>query len=659
MKPLEHFGHYKLKEKLIPFIFFITSLLFLGIVNQFELERLNRIATQEIAEIRARIEHAIVNAVNPVDALHSLVEAENGLPPIDEFIKFTKSMEVKTPILLALQLAPDGIVRLTTKPEKNHKAIGHDLFKDPIRHDQVLRALYTGQAIVTGPVTLIQGGDALIIRKPIFIAGAVSRTGVKDFFGFSIGVIDITQIYRDSDVDWEKYALRGRDGLGQNGDIFYGASDIFNFDNIQMEVTLPTGSWVIARRAPVMSDYAFEFSIIVLITIFTLCASIYLFVERNKAKLTILNKNHRLHVASVIGKLGFIEVLNDESFDLSPGARRILDISDKDTLPSTVQVILLRKLNELESCQNTKKQEGEAITFFAKNGQNRTVEFTPPAVGMNPIIFAVRDITEATNRHNTEKVVAKLASIGELAAGVAHELNTPLQYITDNLLYLKKSIAEIVCLNPVLNADNCNKMFLSKPMQDMFDEFPAAINDCIIGVERMTRIVSALKSYSSPSDNTQLQAVEIGQIILDAIELTTGTHKYISKINFNKPLQPIRVSANQDTLTQVFINLINNACDAISERYEQDPNAPKGIIGIELKIIGNKLHINFSDNGGGIPENIRGKIFDLFFTTKNVGKGTGQGLAIIQAIIRHCNGGISYQALPPDGSLFIIELNLY
>ncbi len=647
-----------INEYIIVIICLVFSIFFIFIIKQYTLERLTKNGMQQLAGIRAHLEHTILTAVNPVAALHSFVEAEGGMPQDDEFIKFTKSLHASTPSLMALQLAPDGIVMLTTNSKQNAKAIGHDLFKDPYRRDQFLRAVYNNQTIVTGPVTLIQGGEAIIVRKPIYIKGTNSRTGIKDFFGLSIAVIDMEEIYRSINVNWEIYALRGRHGLGEYGNIFHGKSEIFDNENIQMEISLPTGKWIIAKRAPVFRDYAKEITFALLLAMFISSIIVFVFAERIKTNKIIQSKNQRLHVASVIGNLGFIEVLDDHSFDLSPDAKRILEISDKDMLPKNVQVVLYRMLDSLSLCLSDEKLASESLCFSAINGQERTIEFIPTSQGLKPVIFAIRDITEMTMRNNLENTNSKLVSIGELAAGVAHELNTPLQYITDNLLYLQKIIAQTVWLEPALSKNCDNKLPFLTSIQELQVEGPAAIDDCIIGAQRMTRIVSAMKSYASPVDSNEIQIVEIGQIIRDAIELTTGSHKYVSQISYDNSLLPIWVAANHGSMTQVFINLINNACDAISERHEKNPNAPNGNIDIRLEIVKNKLLIKFSDNGGGIPENIRKNIFNLFFTTKPVGKGTGQGLAITLAIVKQCGGTISYQPYPPDGSLFVIELNL-
>jgi len=190
------------------------------------------------------------------------------------------------------------------------------------------------------------------------------------------------------------------------------------------------------------------------------------------------------------------------------------------------------------------------------------------------------------------------------------------------------------------------------------EEFPSAINDCVDGTERMTRIIAAMKSYAAPDDNIPARDIDITKIIESAVVLTAGAHKHLAAITFDKTGEQHYVKGRENELTQVFINLINNSCDAIRDRFTGQNSGQKGNIQIALKKIGERLRITYKDNGGGIPVEIRRKIFDLFFTTKPVGKGTGQGLAISLAILKRYNGDIRYEPAPPDGSMFIIELAL-
>jgi two-component system, NtrC family, sensor kinase len=167
-----------------------------------------------------------------------------------------------------------------------------------------------------------------------------------------------------------------------------------------------------------------------------------------------------------------------------------------------------------------------------------------------------------------------------------------------------------------------------------------------------------MKSYAAPDDTIPAQNLSIPKIIESAIVLTAGAHKHLATISFDQASEPFYVAGRENELTQVFINLINNSCDAICDRFAGQNSSPNGEIKIMLEKIGGRLKITYKDNGCGIPEEISRRIFDLFFTTKPIGKGTGQGLAISLAIIKRFNGDIYYKPAPPDGSMFIIELDL-
>lgn len=615
---------------------------------------LTRVYTSELARVRAHLENIVADAVAPTAALRSFVIAEGETPPINEFRAFADSLHHGAPYLLAAQLAPDGIVRLTSNLTRNAGAIGHDLFKDPARRDAAMRAIVDRKTVIAGPVKLIQGGDALIARRPIFLPSIVSRTGIPDFYGFATAIVDATPIYDELSAYEGSMALRGRDGLGATGELIFGRPALFESDHIAMEVTLPNGIWVLAHRRPVMADFLFPMFLGLFACIFISAYVIRAQSERRKVHDQASSDAERLFLATRIGNLGFLESDGEGNISMSKGAYRILGIAEGDLPPSIVTDTLQDLFYDPTPSSSCCPPRSFEISFMDDRG-NRTVELIWNPIEQNSSIVAVRDITEAADRHNRELSVAKFVSIGELAAGIAHELNTPLQFISDNLDYISSTINTATDDWRRTGVPHSEFIISTEIADDLATEVPAALSDCIVGTERMAQIVAAMKSYAAPNTSSEPTEFDINVVIAHAVSLTSGTHKYLADVTVDAPVGAISTYGDQGGLTQVFINLIINACDAIADRKAADADAPFGKIDIRVTQSNGRYSISLADNGGGIKPEIRDRIFDLFFTTKPMGKGTGQGLAISMAIIKRMHGTINYRPIPPDGGAFILE----
>jgi len=640
------------------YILYITlSFLIFIFTLQFELDRQKRALLETLVDARVQLEQAMLSAITPSLALKSMVIAHRGVLNSENLVRFANDIQKLSINIMAVQLAPDGVVRFTTRLDQNKAAIGHNLLVDMARRPEALRAIRERQTFLVGPVDLLQGRSAVIARTPIFIPGWKSETTFSDFYGFAVSLIDIEAIYDAVSLDWRLYALRGRNGTGIFGDVFAGDPEVFDGPFLQSKVILPNGEWILATREPGLMD-AFPWAFFVLIV--TLSLSMYMIrlnkVDRHQKRKSVYDIE-RLKMACKIGKLGFIEKLDDDQLIPSAGAREILETSAFDPLPSILSSNLKEMLLEEKFDINSDRANCRMVTFMTSNGNEKTIEVTHGFSEPELPIIVVQDISNTAARHEHEINVAKLASIGELVAGVAHELNTPLQYITDNLYFLRKCNEDLFSTDRVPAEQDIQSLMSIESMQEYRYEVPAAIDDCIDGTQRMAGIVSAMKLYATPAEE-ELVDVNVIDVIENAMALTSGTHKNIADISFGRSIKAKFVRGNQSSLTQVFINLINNSCDAIAERRANDENAPDGKIEIEMIEKDKSLIIQFDDNGGGIPCEIQGKMFDLFFTTKPMGKGTGQGLSISKAIVNKCNGHFSYKSKEPDGSRFLIKLDL-
>lgn len=243
----------------------------------------------------------------------------------------------------------------------------------------------------------------------------------------------------------------------------------------------------------------------------------------------------------------------------------------------------------------------------------------------------------------------KLAAIGQLAAGVAHELNNPLGFIYSNLntfkVYMQKVklFAENACAtSPALKrlADEQNLAFV---IEDTFE----LIEESLTGARRSRDIISNLRTFSHP-DDTSVAKVNLLELLESTLRIANTQIKRNAKLTLTKEIDTAFVNGNATQLSQVLLNLINNASQAIKHQH--------GVIAVSIKRIQRWLTVKVVDNGCGIDQEALSHIFEPFFTTKDVGHGTGLGLSISQAIIEQHSGCLALEQTSAEGSVFVISL---
>lgn len=207
------------------------------------------LANGELMATRSALESALYKRLSLPIALEAFVKSNPGFTARD-FENFANSLKESVPGVMSLQLAPDAVVTYLTDIERNRAAIGHDLIADPARRPAVLRAIEERKFIVAGPLTLKQGGRAIIARLPIFVEGFESRTGFDEFWGFATILIDVDTIFADAGLEKidprVDLAIRGVDGLGAEGAAIIGEPDVFETAVTFADVVLPNGSWQLA-----------------------------------------------------------------------------------------------------------------------------------------------------------------------------------------------------------------------------------------------------------------------------------------------------------------------------------------------------------------------------------------------------------------------------
>ena len=267
----------------------------------------------------------------------------------------------------------------------------------------------------------------------------------------------------------------------------------------------------------------------------------------------------------------------------------------------------------------------------------------------------------------------KLEAIGQLAAGIAHEINTPTQFIGDNVRFLQESVGEVLGLverllpliaidgATLISAREIAALLQAADLDYLREEVPKAIAQSLEGVDRISKIVAAMKEFSHPA--AEKTPYDLNRAIANAITVATNEWKYVATMetDFDSTLPAVPVMPG--AFNQVILNILVNAAHAVGEALANTPDA-KGLIAVSTRKLADCAEIRIQDNGCGIPDRIRERIFDPFFTTKPVGKGTGQGLAIAHDVIVNKHQGTitvqggAGQGAPGPGTTFIVRLPL-
>jgi len=286
-------------------------------------------------------------------------------------------------------------------------------------------------------------------------------------------------------------------------------------------------------------------------------------------------------------------------------------------------------------------------------------------------VFAATDISERRRLELELRHAQRLESIGELAAGVAHEINTPIQYVSDGVRFVGEALGDLLELTtayqPLVElsaeaegAANAVAAVTAKEheieLPFLREELPRAVTRTLDGVERVATIVQALKQFSHPGSD-ELAPVDLNAIITNTLTVARNEYKYVAEIELELGEIPT-VEGDAGDLGQAFLNLIVNASHAIADVQEKaGEGAGLGRITITTLVDDEAVMVDVADTGGGIPAEVRDRVFEPFFTTKEPGRGTGQGLAITRnQVVKKHGGRIEFDVEDGVGTTFHIWL---
>jgi two-component system NtrC family sensor kinase len=320
------------------------------------------------------------------------------------------------------------------------------------------------------------------------------------------------------------------------------------------------------------------------------------------------------------------------------------------------------------------KVEGSSSQEFELKGIDNTI--VPVAIStsefeianMRRFTVTLRDMSEQKQLQRELYQAQKLESIGQLAAGIAHEINTPMQCVSGNVEFLRN------CYERLFQVLDNYQEYLEGPelswlerkhtmdqlkeqchYDHIREQAPPAIEEAADAVQKVIEIVRAMKAMSHPGTQEKV-LTDVNELIRSATTISRGRWKYAAELELNLDPRLPHIMALPAELNQVMLNLIVNAADAVMDKIGEDRSGD-GAITIRTRDDSDGVLIEVEDTGTGIPDDVKQRIFDPFFTTKDVGKGTGQGLAITyDAVVNKHGGRISVDSVPGVGTMFSVWL---
>jgi PAS domain S-box-containing protein len=400
--------------------------------------------------------------------------------------------------------------------------------------------------------------------------------------------------------------------------------------------------------------------------------------ERKTAEERLARQEALLAATGRMGEIGGWEIeLDDLVPRLSEMACRIHDLPPGSSLNQESAAafysaeswrVVRRAVNEAFQLH---KPFDYIVPFVTAKGRHRWVRSIGEPQLTNGrctrVVCAIQDVTQQKNLEAELAQSQKLESIGQLAAGIAHEINTPTQFIGNNVSFIQEVVSELFgAVSKIKEASEAGPAMVPaaqiKEVLDnvdlayLLEEVPRAIQESRDGIERIQKIVGAMKEFSHPAMDKS--PVDINRAIGSTITVASNEWKYVAEIKTDLDENLPAVPVMPGSFNQVILNIIVNAAHAVDEMV-QGGSRGKGIISISTRQVGNWAEIRIQDTGCGMPDKIRERIFDPFFTTKPVGKGTGQGLAIAHDVIVKKHGGaIAVESAPGAGTTFILRLPL-
>jgi PAS domain S-box-containing protein len=300
----------------------------------------------------------------------------------------------------------------------------------------------------------------------------------------------------------------------------------------------------------------------------------------------------------------------------------------------------------------------EEIAYDKTRGMNRVILTSKVPLhdadgNLTGVVGTGFDITDRKAAEERMASSDRLESIGRLAAGVAHEINTPIQYLSDSVSFIRDGVRELLEYIDALRASMPQPPAPDDNVEDLRMEMPPALTLVADGLTRIAEIVRSMKDFAH-ADQSQMSPVDLNRAIASTLVIARSEYKPVAEVETNfGDVPPVTCHAGQ--INQVVLNIVVNAAHAIADKVQR--TGAVGKITVSTCVENEHVVIAIGDTGTGIAEAIRARVFDPFFTTKEVGRGSGQGLSIARNVIVKGHGGeLDFTTEIGKGSTFYIRL---
>ena len=565
----------------------------------------------------------------------------------------------------------------------NEKALGFDLASEPFRREALQSSADSGRLVATNRVKLVQEKSdqyGFLVFRPVYREGVVPgsvQARRLALSGFALAVFRVADIVEKagatpSSASGLNLAIFDRDGkpgerlLYPRGAHLDGVADLPQGFRATRTIVVGERTWELAAYplpggfVPTpWSSWATLFAGLLLTSLLTAHLADR---KRTEAALQQSEERARLLFATIPHATFVFDVATFEFLEVNDTAVQQYGYSRYELLH--MKTSNLRFGEGVDRWKARPQQDPCEIgcpgqsKHRNKDGRIIDVEIHYQDLdydGHKARLAIVQDVTERNRLEVDLRQAQKLEAVGSLAAGIAHEINTPIQFVGDNLRFLSESFADLTRL-----VDHCYRQerIAAEKALDLdylMEEVPKALKQSLDGVSRVATLVQAMKVFAHP-DRREKAATDINDALHSTLIVARNEMKYVADVETEFGNLP-RLVCNIGEVNQVFLNLLINAAYAIGE--VKKATGEKGLIRVRTSLEDHAVLISISDTGCGIPENIRGRIFDPFFTTKESGRGTGQGLAIARSVVVDRHGGtLTFTSEVGKGTTFYVRLPL-
>lgn len=402
----------------------------------------------------------------------------------------------------------------------------------------------------------------------------------------------------------------------------------------------------------------------------------------SKLKSEIARRMHLIRdLETIQNSISAILIAVDENGEVtqwSNAAEKAFGLNSRDTVGTIFQNLPLpwdwdivrASVAECVTAQGVSRAGN--VGYVNADGQQSILMLTVSPIhdasrGQAGYLILGEDVTEIITLEAQLSQAAKMEAIGQLAAGIAHEINTPTQYVSDSATFLREvyndlapifdTITNLCASEDPLTANEVRKLrqvLRDTELEFMRREIPPTFERIETGIDKISSIVRAMNRFAY-FGNDEKRMTDINELLDNALTISQNEWKYVANLTKDFDHDIGCVMCSPGDISQVFLNVIINAAHAVEEKVRG--TAEKGTITVSTRMSGHCAEVRISDTGGGIPEHLKDKIFNLFFTTKKIGKGTGQGLAIAyNTIVTKHGGEITFESGPGKGTTFIIRI---